>query len=539
MKSFLALAGIVLLLGCVSPEIKSFDDCVKAGYPVMESFPRQCKTPDGRVFISEEDLKKIRTFEDCEAAGYPIMESYPRQCRTPDGRNFVSNLDRYNIEKDISCTSDSGCGLVNSAYGFGCCYAGACEPVDYSLEGWEAVNAEWHQSASAKYCPTTEQCGPAPMCLPRPVNENYSAKCIAKECRKVPLKCTGDSQCGSGASCWSRLPAGPSAGMKGSPENPGTCYDDELVSAIVSPVGEPCCAECARAFSMSPVGSGPEGTKCGTFPSAYEMSALCEQYFASNPTLVSQCMESPAPPGEVSFTPGACNALDLNGPMESRLNIIFIPSHYYSDISEFAADVPAFREALLDFPFYSDNEHKINFLFLASTDASDGCMLAGNTTPYCDIPSMKGIASACNYSETRGDQIVVLFDNRAVGTPYARGEGPDDILFIGSSSSSIFVHEFSHSFGDLGDTYDGSWNNTVDPQYPNCASDTPGYTCADKWGDLLGTVSNGQLVGCYANCHAENWYRPTFDGDVMRDQSKDFYDPVALRHMESLMAGYG
>lgn len=34
-------------------EINSFADCAKAGYPVMESYPRQCKTPDGRTYAEE------------------------------------------------------------------------------------------------------------------------------------------------------------------------------------------------------------------------------------------------------------------------------------------------------------------------------------------------------------------------------------------------------------------------------------------------------------------------------------------------------
>lgn len=34
-------------------EIKSFEDCVNAGYPVMESYPRQCRVPDGRVYAEE------------------------------------------------------------------------------------------------------------------------------------------------------------------------------------------------------------------------------------------------------------------------------------------------------------------------------------------------------------------------------------------------------------------------------------------------------------------------------------------------------
>jgi hypothetical protein len=37
----------------------------------------------------------ITTFEECAAAGYPVMESYPRQCRTPGppGQTFVEVID--------------------------------------------------------------------------------------------------------------------------------------------------------------------------------------------------------------------------------------------------------------------------------------------------------------------------------------------------------------------------------------------------------------------------------------------------------------
>jgi hypothetical protein len=38
--------------------IKSFDDCVKAGYPILESYPRQCKTPDGRNFVEEPETQQ-------------------------------------------------------------------------------------------------------------------------------------------------------------------------------------------------------------------------------------------------------------------------------------------------------------------------------------------------------------------------------------------------------------------------------------------------------------------------------------------------
>jgi hypothetical protein len=37
----------------VISEITSFEDCADYGYAVMESYPRQCRTPDGRLFVEE------------------------------------------------------------------------------------------------------------------------------------------------------------------------------------------------------------------------------------------------------------------------------------------------------------------------------------------------------------------------------------------------------------------------------------------------------------------------------------------------------
>ncbi|MDO8571583.1 MAG: GerMN domain-containing protein [bacterium] len=46
--------------------------------------------------VSQKSLKNtvplVLSFNECAAAGYPIAESYPRQCRTPDGRTFVEDI---------------------------------------------------------------------------------------------------------------------------------------------------------------------------------------------------------------------------------------------------------------------------------------------------------------------------------------------------------------------------------------------------------------------------------------------------------------
>lgn len=36
--------------------------------------------------------KTISNFDECTAAGYPVLETYPRQCKTPDGKTFVEDI---------------------------------------------------------------------------------------------------------------------------------------------------------------------------------------------------------------------------------------------------------------------------------------------------------------------------------------------------------------------------------------------------------------------------------------------------------------
>ena len=68
----------------------------------------------------QEQIHSIASFEDCAAAGYPIIESYPEQCRTPDGRTFV---------RDISNDETSG-GIVAN----GCAVAGCSSQLCVSAD---------------------------------------------------------------------------------------------------------------------------------------------------------------------------------------------------------------------------------------------------------------------------------------------------------------------------------------------------------------------------------------------------------------------
>lgn len=42
-------------------------------------------------YFEQQKIKSIHSFEQC-AKLYPVMESYPAQCNTPDGRHFVQSV---------------------------------------------------------------------------------------------------------------------------------------------------------------------------------------------------------------------------------------------------------------------------------------------------------------------------------------------------------------------------------------------------------------------------------------------------------------
>lgn len=49
----------------------------------------------------EVPIVDINNFEECIVKGYPVLESYPRQCRTPDGETFTENIGNELEKQDL------------------------------------------------------------------------------------------------------------------------------------------------------------------------------------------------------------------------------------------------------------------------------------------------------------------------------------------------------------------------------------------------------------------------------------------------------
>jgi len=50
---------------------------------------------------SKSAIKKVNSFEECIEAGYPVLESYPRQCHTPEGKTFTEDIGNELEKNDL------------------------------------------------------------------------------------------------------------------------------------------------------------------------------------------------------------------------------------------------------------------------------------------------------------------------------------------------------------------------------------------------------------------------------------------------------
>lgn len=62
-------------------KIQSFEACAEAGYPVMQSYPRQCTLPSGKFFVEQVSAQECRTFEDC-ALGFGCVNHFCQKLQT-------------------------------------------------------------------------------------------------------------------------------------------------------------------------------------------------------------------------------------------------------------------------------------------------------------------------------------------------------------------------------------------------------------------------------------------------------------------------
>jgi len=132
------ILAIVLLIS-FNQKINSFEDCVSAGYPVMESYPRQCN--DGTNSWTEQIIGGDQDEHGCYLmAGYNWCEA-KQKCV----RYWEEGCENCEVDSDCEVcgkTGDCNCGCFNKEMmptsSGGECYCAAptsCECINKKCEG--------------------------------------------------------------------------------------------------------------------------------------------------------------------------------------------------------------------------------------------------------------------------------------------------------------------------------------------------------------------------------------------------------------------
>tara|TARA_R110000868_G_scaffold218576_1_gene468961 strand:+ start:105990 stop:106718 length:729 start_codon:yes stop_codon:yes gene_type:complete len=74
--------------------ITSFHDCVKLGYKMVETSPRQCLMTNGDIFLDvgesvTQEALSIQNFSDCLVKGQAIINTFPRRCIAAGGHVYT------------------------------------------------------------------------------------------------------------------------------------------------------------------------------------------------------------------------------------------------------------------------------------------------------------------------------------------------------------------------------------------------------------------------------------------------------------------
>jgi hypothetical protein len=111
-KIILIVIGAVIILIGIYLAFPSPDEVVPPGTCVIDDDcevektcgcsqeNKVCENPENCECGQKTCQYTITNFQECLDAGYPAMESYPRQCAVPGGDTFTEILEEELIESD-------------------------------------------------------------------------------------------------------------------------------------------------------------------------------------------------------------------------------------------------------------------------------------------------------------------------------------------------------------------------------------------------------------------------------------------------------
>ena len=94
-QSCIDSGGTVTTAMCCESTDDFPDDCAIGACGCAPEYSHEvklCNCGEESCFNGEKCALIVNSFEECVNANYPVMESYPRQCKGPDGRTFTEEM---------------------------------------------------------------------------------------------------------------------------------------------------------------------------------------------------------------------------------------------------------------------------------------------------------------------------------------------------------------------------------------------------------------------------------------------------------------
>ncbi len=258
--------------------------------------------------------------------------------------------------------------------------------------------------------------------------------------------------------------------------------------------------------------------------------------------------------------------IHFKGDPHKKLDVVFLPEGYTkNEMEEFRKDCKKFANYFFEYSPFKENEEKINIWAVLAPSEQSGTDIPKNSvwkrtllnSSYYTFDSERYLMTE-DYDKVRDvasnvpyDQIYVLVNS----SKYGGGAIYNFYSMTAAKNKKarqIFIHEFGHAFGALGDEYYDSevsyqdfYNLKVEPWEPNLT------TLVDfnkKWKDLVpkGVPVPTPAIEKYKNVtgvfegggYAEKGiYRPSLNS-IMRSFSSDEFNEVSQRALQRMIDFY-
>lgn len=212
-------------------------------------------------------------------------------------------------------------------------------------------------------------------------------------------------------------------------------------------------------------------------------------------------------------------------PDELTLNVVIMSSGFTdAQIPQFQTLAANMASSILAQGPFKQRASQIKFTTFSNT-ANISCVPNASTRLIlCDWTAAKNLVTAAGLVDDK----IIIIHNTSTYSGAGMVNGEFATVYNGPLTSTVIIHEFSHTL-NLYDEYNyGTTGQTVALTYRNCYRAAPPYA---GWDDIVPANSY------FAQCGYSNWYRTSADSR-MRSNTNPYYNSISLNIINNSITNF-